>query len=80
MFKKLTYGFLLIFVVIAFTHCYQDHFYLPANTRPVFKKGDTLIYTSDTNIKDTFQVTLFYYYMIEDGPYSIENMNYKIKD
>ena len=61
MVKKLTYGFLLIFVVIAFITCDEGCNNLPADKIPVFRQGDTLIYAIDNGQKDTFQVTTLSY-------------------
>jgi hypothetical protein len=81
MFKKLTYGLFLIFVVFVFTQCYQDHYlYLPANTCPVFKQGDTLVYTNEAGKKTAFQVTSFDHIYLQDGadPYYFENVRYQM--
>jgi hypothetical protein len=67
MVKKLTYGFLLIFFVIAFTRCDEGCNNIPADKIPVFRQGDTLIYTIDNGKKDTFQVTKFIFGSMIEG-------------
>ena len=67
MVKKVTYCFLLIFFVIAFIRCDEGCNNIPADKIPVFRQGDTLIYTIDNSKKDTFQVTKFSYGSIITG-------------
>jgi len=82
MFKKLTYGFLLIFVVLVFTMCEEKGCNnLTFSEIPLFRQGDTLIYTIDNDRKDTFRVdTLRYgYFTTGMARTCYQILNYEIK-
>jgi hypothetical protein len=80
MIKKLIYGFLLIFVVFAFTKCDKGCYNLPASYIPLLRQGDTLIYIVDDDRKDTFRVTTLTYNSYHTGSNNVcyQYLEYKI--
>jgi hypothetical protein len=72
--------FFLVFVGVAFTKCKEGCDNLPTSKHPLFRIGDTLIYTNDAGKKDTFQVTQFDYgpYYEGDERACIEKLHYEI--
>jgi hypothetical protein len=81
MLKKNSQIVLILILGIALHGCKKDQYWhIPANERPKFKQGDTLIYSIGNDKKDTFLVSTLLYksYRAAMDPVTFESLSYAI--